>query len=159
SDDGEKYSPEGIEEAFINQSKFIDQCMLYNNQNPYTVALVVPNFEALRRWIEAENLDLLTEEGKTAILKLIESEINEYRVGRKYEKLFPQRWLPAAVAILDEGFTEENHLMNSTLKIVRGKIIEYHQERLDALYRPEAKDICNEANMQALSRIFGDNGK
>jgi len=159
SDDGEKYSPEGIEEAFINQSKYIDQCMLFNNQNPYTVALIVPNFEALRRWIEAENLDPLTEDGKTAMLKLIESEINEYRVGRKYEKLFPQRWLPAAIAVLEEGFTEENHLMNSTLKIVRGKIIEYHQERLDALYRPEAKDICNEANMQALSRIFGDNGK
>jgi long-chain acyl-CoA synthetase len=42
SDDGEKYSPEGIEEAFSEQSQFIDQCMLYNNQNPYTIALVVP---------------------------------------------------------------------------------------------------------------------
>jgi long-chain acyl-CoA synthetase len=40
SDDGEKYSPEGIEEAFTGQSQFIDQCMLYNNQNPYTVALL-----------------------------------------------------------------------------------------------------------------------
>ena len=37
ADDGEKFSPEGIEEAFVSQSVYIDQCMLYNNQNPYTV--------------------------------------------------------------------------------------------------------------------------
>jgi long-chain acyl-CoA synthetase len=56
SDDGEKYSPEGIEEAFTGQSQYIDQCMLYNNQNPYTVALVVPNREALKRWLKEKNL-------------------------------------------------------------------------------------------------------
>ncbi len=43
ADDGEKFSPEGIEETITEQSKYIDQCMLYNNQKPYTVALVVPN--------------------------------------------------------------------------------------------------------------------
>jgi long-chain acyl-CoA synthetase len=30
ADDGEKFSPEGIEEAVSEQSKYIDQCMLYN---------------------------------------------------------------------------------------------------------------------------------
>ena len=47
ADDGEKFSPEGIEEAISEQSKYIDQCMLYNNQKPYTVALIVPNQHAL----------------------------------------------------------------------------------------------------------------
>ena len=46
ADDGEKFSPEGIEEAMSEQSKYIDQCMLYNNQKPYTVALIVPNQHA-----------------------------------------------------------------------------------------------------------------
>ena len=41
--DGEKFSPEGIEEALVDQSPFIDQCMLYNNQNPYTSGMIVPN--------------------------------------------------------------------------------------------------------------------
>ena len=40
--DGEKYSPEAIEEAITEHSKFIDQIMLYNNQSPYTIALLVP---------------------------------------------------------------------------------------------------------------------
>ena len=38
--DGEKYSPEGIEEAIVSYSPFIDQIMLYNNQNNYTSAQI-----------------------------------------------------------------------------------------------------------------------
>ena len=54
-DDGEKFSPEGIEEAIVAQSPFIDQCMMYNNQNPYTVALIVPNKEALKSWLNEKH--------------------------------------------------------------------------------------------------------
>jgi long-chain acyl-CoA synthetase len=157
ADDGEKYSPEGIEEAIVAQSEFFDQCMLYNNQNPYTVALVYPNKEVIKRWLNKENLAGDTEEGQTAILKLIESELNEYRVGRKHEKMFPQRWLPAAIGILPEGFTEDNHLMNSTLKMVRGKIVERYKDLIEYLYTPEAKDICNNRNMDVVNGM-GFNG-
>lgn len=46
--DGEKYSPEGIEEALVEKSNLIDQVMLHNNQDPYTIALIVTNKEALK---------------------------------------------------------------------------------------------------------------
>jgi long-chain acyl-CoA synthetase len=154
SDDGEKYSPEGIEEAFAGQSALIDQCMLYNNQNPYTVALVVPNREALKRWLKEKNLGVETSEGQEAMLKLIEMELNEYRIGRKFEKMFPQRWLPASVGILDEAFTENNHLLNSTLKMVRGKITEKYGDLITYLYTPESKDICNPKNMEAINSLM-----
>jgi long-chain acyl-CoA synthetase len=156
SDDGEKYSPEGIEEAFTGQSQFIDQCMLYNNQNPYTVALVVPNKEALKRWLKDKNLKAGTKEGNEAVLKLVEMELNEYRIGRKYEKMFPQRWLPSSIGILDEAFTESNQLLNSTLKIVRGKIIERYEEHINYLYTMEAKDICNNRNIKAINSLIAD---
>jgi len=155
--DGEKFSPEGIEEALVDQSPFIDQCMLYNNQNPYTIALIYPNKEVIKRWLIKENLAGDTEEGQTAILKLIESEINEYRVGRKHEKMFPQRWLPAAIGILPEGFTEDNHLMNSTLKMVRPKITERYADLINYLYTPEAKDVCNSRNIEVIEGM-GFNG-
>ncbi len=154
SDDGEKYSPEGIEEAFAEQSQYIDQCMLYNNQNPYTVALVVPNKEALKRWLTEKNLKADSRQGQEALLKLIELELNEYRLGRKHERMFPQRWLPAATGILDEAFTENNHLLNSTLKMVRGKILEKHQDRIDYLYTLDAKDICNQKNIEAINSLM-----
>jgi long-chain acyl-CoA synthetase len=120
ADDGEKFSPEGIEEAISEQSKYIDQCMLYNNQKPYTVALLVPNQHALKLYLDDHNLSATTEEGKRAVLNLIENEVNEYRINGKYGHMFPHRWLPVALGVLNESFNEENGMMNSTMKIVRG---------------------------------------
>jgi long-chain acyl-CoA synthetase len=153
-DDGEKFSPEGIEEAIVGQSTFIDQCMLYNNQNPYTVALIVPNKEAIKRWIQEKHHLMHGMDEKKSVLKLIESEIHEYKTGRKHGTLFPQRWLPTSIAVLDEPFTEENQLINSTLKLVRGKVIEYYSDRIRFLYTPEAKDICNVQNLQAMNKLM-----
>ena len=68
ADDGEKFSPEGIEEAISEQSKYIDQCMLYNNQKPYTVALIVPNQHALKLYLEEKDLTADSDEGKRAVI-------------------------------------------------------------------------------------------
>ncbi len=159
ADDGEKYSPEGIEEAFVSESPFIDQCMLYNSQNPYTVALIYPNKEAIKRHFRDHkehhhHVDLSTDEGKKAALKLIEKEILEFRTGGKHGGLFPQRWLPAAIGILDEGFTEENQLLNSTLKLVRGKVAERYKPLIQYLYTPEAKNITNSRNLEAVKKLL-----
>jgi hypothetical protein len=36
--------------------------------------------------------------------------------------------------------------------MVRGKITEFYQNRIDFLYTPEAKDICNHQNMNIVAR-------
>jgi long-chain acyl-CoA synthetase len=154
ADDGEKYSPEGMEEAFAGESAFIDQCILYNNQNPYTVALLVPNKEALLRHLHQRNLKPDSEEGVTEALKKISEEIQEYKSGGKNQSIFPQRWLPSVIAILDEAFTEENHQLNSLLKMVRGKIIERHGDRIKFLYTPEARDIFNSRNRESIKTLM-----
>ena len=153
ADDGEKFSPEGIEEAMAEQSKYIDQCMLYNNQKPYTVAIVVPNQHALKLYLEEKNLIAASDDGRRAVLNLLENEVNEYRTNGRFGKMFPQRWLPVAVGILEEGFTEDNGLMNSTMKIVRGKIMERYQYLIDFMYTPEAKAITNERNIEQVEKM------
>jgi long-chain acyl-CoA synthetase len=153
ADDGEKFSPEGIEEAISEQSKYIDQCMLYNNQKPYTVALIVPNQHALKLYLEERDLTADSDEGKRAVITLIESEVNEYRSNGKFGSMFPQRWLPVAIAILEESFTEDNGLMNSTMKIVRGKIMEKYEELIDYLYTPDAKIVTNERNIEEVEKM------
>ncbi len=153
ADDGEKFSPEGIEEAIAGQSKYIDQCMLYNNQKPYTVAIVVPNQHALKVYLEERSLTAQSDEGKRAVLMLLENEVNEYRSNGKYSRMFPQRWLPVAIGILEQGFTEENGLMNSTMKIVRGKIMDKYQELIEYLYTPDAKAVSNERNIEEVEKM------
>jgi len=153
ANDGEKYSPEVIEEAITDHSPHIEQIMLYNNQSPYTVALLVPNKEAILRWLEENNLSCQTKEGRVAALKLLEGEINAYREGGKFEGMFPPRWLPSAIAVLGEGFTEQNGMLNFQMKMVRGRIADFYKNRLDFLFTPEAKDICNQQNLTIVSRF------
>ncbi len=152
--DGEKYSPEGIEEAMVEKSAFIDQVMLYNNQSLYTSALIYANKPALSGWAEKNHFDPQTEDGQKALLLKIQSEIDRFLPGGDLDKLFPARWLPAASFILDEPFSEQNRMINSTMKMVRPAITEVYKNKIDFLYTPEAKDICNQENMKSIERLF-----
>jgi long-chain acyl-CoA synthetase len=153
SHDGEKYSPEGIEETIVAHSPFIEQIMLFNNQSPYTIGLVVPNKDAILAYLKHNHLSCHTDEGQTAALRLLEIEINRYREGNKSAGMFPERWLPAAIAVLGEGFTEQNRLMNSTMKIVRGRIAEFYKNRIDYACTPEGKDFYNHQNKNIVKRF------
>ena len=99
ANDGEKYSPEGIEETIAEQSKYIDYCILYNNQSPYTAGLIVPSKMALREYIEKQDVESDSMDAYRVMLKKIQSELMAYRVGGKHAHLFPERWLPAVVAV------------------------------------------------------------
>lgn len=151
--DGEKYSPENIEEALTDASPYIEQVMLYNDQSPYTVALLVPSREALLRWLRDKGLSVGSPEGQEAALRLLEGEIGAFREGGKHAGTFPARWLPSAVAVLGEGFTEQNRFLNSTMKMVRGRIADHYRNRLDHLFTPEARDIVNAQNRTIVSRL------
>jgi len=150
SSDGEKYSPEGIEEALVGQSKYIDQVMLYNNQSPYTIALIVPNKDNLKRKLSFKNLTLDSEEGRKYALKKLEKELNKYKKGGDFEGMFPERWLPSTFAVLPEPFTEQNQMINSTMKMVRGKIEKAYAKRIEFLYSAEGKQIFNQENLDSL---------
>ena len=152
--DGEKYSPEGIEEAIVGNSSSVDQVMLYNNQSPYTVALVVPNKDVLKKHLQSRNLSPATDEGQDVALSLIEVEIGEFKTGGKFGGEFPERWLPSAIAVLGEAFTEQNHFLNSTLKMVRGKITEFYRDRIDFLFTPPGKDIRSTQNRVIIKRLL-----
>ena len=152
--DGEKYSPEGIEEAVVDQSPYIQQFMLYNNQNPYTVGMVVPDIEAINRELKNRSIEKGSEEGNRAAIEIIQNEINEYKKGGKYEGMFPERWLPATVAILPYAFTAENKLLNATMKLVRGQVIEHFAKELDFLYTPAAKKMDNEVNLASIEAWY-----
>ena len=157
SDDGEKYSPEGIEETMTDRSPYIDQMMLYNNQNKYTSALIVPNGEALSRWANNNNISLTDTKGLEAVLNELESVVSQYKQGGAYDDLFPSRWLPAAIAILEEPFNADNRQLNSLGKMVRSKIIERHKDKIDYLYTPEGKNIVNQRNLAAIKKTLGYN--
>ena len=131
-------------------SKYVSQVVLHNNQNPYTIVLIVPEKEALADFVKKEGLDPASTEGKEAMLKKIQAEIDTYKTGGPHADLFPDRWLPAAVIICDEPFTIANQMMNSTMKIVRRKVEEHYADRMEYAYTPEGKNLLNEKNIASI---------
>jgi len=152
SSDGEKYSPEGMEEAIVDKSPYIDQVIVYNNQNPYTIALVVPSKENLSRAIEERGIEGDARYAEAA--KIIAAEVAKYRSGGAYADEFPDRWVPAVIAIADEPFTEQNGLVNSTMKVVRNKVEKHFAEAIAHAYTPEGKAIDNPRNLTAIKNFL-----
>ena len=141
SSDGEKYSPEGYEDNLAVVSKYIDNVILHNTQSPYTIVLVVPNKEALRAAAPGD---------KEAQLRLIQADVDSYRKGGIRAGRFPEKWLPTAIVVCEEPFTEKNGLVNSTGKVVRGKVEKHFEKRIEYAYTPEGKQLINPQNMAAL---------
>ena len=152
SSDGEKYSPEGMEEAMVDKSPFIDQIMIYNNQNPYTIALVVASKENINRALDERGVK--GEERAREATLILQKELAKYRSGGCYADEFPDRWVPAVIAIADEAFTEQNGLVNSTMKVVRNKVEKRFAEAIAHAYTPEGKSVDNARNVEAMKKFL-----
>ena len=148
--DGEKYSPEGYEDSLADGSRYIDASVLYNNQSPYTVVLVIPDKNALADAVKKEGKDPASDEGRRAMLRIIQEEVDSYRPGGKHAGMFPEKWLPAAIIVGETPFTEQNGMLNTTMKMVRGKVEQFYADRIEYAMTPEGKQLFNEKNLEAL---------
>ena len=123
ANDGEKYSPEVIEEAITEGSPYIEQFMLYNNQSPLHGRPARPEQGGDPGLAEGERplgQDARRPGGGPEAPRRRNRRLPRRRHRRPGRS--PPAGCPRPSAVLGEGFTEQNHLMNSTMKMVRGKI-------------------------------------
>jgi len=149
SEDGEKYSPEEIEEAIVNSSNFINQIMIYNDQKKYTTALLTLNQGYVKNWIQKENIQSPDE-----ILKKIKTEMILFEDQPEFKGKFPSKWIPSQFQIMGEEFSEANKMINSTLKMVRKNITETYQDRLDIMYKKNAQKNALDNNLSVINKIL-----
>ena len=148
SEDGEKYSPEEIEEAIVNSSACIHQIMIYNDHQKYTTALITLNKKAIEEMMHKEHIGTYE-----SLNKHIKSEMLLFSKQLEFKDKFPGKWIPSNFQIIAEEFSEENQMINSTLKMVRHKITETYQNRLDLMYGSKAQDKAMLANIELLKGL------
>ena len=151
-EDGEKYSPEALEQHLTDNNPVIKQIMLYNQQNPYTVALIVPDRDKALRLIKektAKDTEQITDEKARIVLEHIENILKKYKTDKKLSSKFMPQWVPKTFALLPEEFSENNGMINSTLKMVRRKIVSAYMDRIEGLYSNQA-DPFNPINIESL---------
>jgi long-chain acyl-CoA synthetase len=104
--------------------------MIYGDNRPFNIALVVPDREAVGEWAGSRDLELndslLAE--NPAVLELIESEVNSINQSLKgYERIKKH-------LVIDEDFTTENGMLTPTLKVKRRVVLDRYGDAIESLY-------------------------
>jgi len=148
AEDGEKYSPEDIEEAVTTSTDLIDQIMAYCDHRKYTMALVTLDTAKVRRLVDAQGITCAQE-----LLRLLSQELTRYRSDPKAKKVQPA-WEPAVFQIVPEPFNEKDGTINSMLKLVRHRIFEVHRDLIEYAYTKEGSKTENVRNLDVLRSVF-----
>ncbi|MBI9104073.1 MAG: AMP-binding protein [Spirochaetales bacterium] len=143
--DGEKYSPEEIEEAVINNSTVVNQIMAYNEQRKFTTALVTLN--------ESEVKSIIKRDGLTEVDQVLKAIYESLYSFKNNNCTIPSQWIPHTMSILKEPFSEEQKLINSTMKLVRFKVAEFYKDRIEAMYGEES-EFFNDGNRAVVKELF-----
>ncbi|MCK5781484.1 MAG: AMP-binding protein [Flavobacteriales bacterium] len=149
SEDGEKYSPEEIEEGLVFHSRLISQAIIHNSQRKFTSAIIT---------LEGANVKSLIKSNKIVdaqeLYEVIEREVKAFRMDPVYKNKFPSKWMPSMFFIAPESFNEDNLMMNSTLKIVRFKVEEVYKKDIEDMYASNGAEFTRNINIAVLKKLF-----
>jgi long-chain acyl-CoA synthetase len=130
-DTGKNVAPGPIEDGFATGEP-ADQVMVMGNDQKFISALIVPNFTAVRRWAEANDVQLPAD--KEAICQndqvqtWMQNEVNAVnKEFEKHERIKEFRLVP-------EEWTPDNELLTPSMKLKRRNILEHHAMAVDSIY-------------------------
>ncbi len=127
---GKYVVPTPLEEK-MKLSPYISNAMVHGMNQEYNVAIVIPDYEALKGWAVEKGLDPdpASLAKSDAVRALIEEEVQKYSSDFKgYEKA-------RKIYIGEEDFTTENGMLTPTLKLKRRVVQERYGDAIDALYK------------------------
>ena len=141
-ENGKYVVPTPLEEQ-IKLSPYVANVMVYGDNRPFNVAVVVANVEPVKRWA-GENGVSESDPAKlvenTKVRGLFQKELEEH--GGKFKGFESVR----DFALVHEDFTPENGLLTPSLKVKRRQVVEKYKAELDALYtKPREKPAAANA--------------
>lgn len=129
-ENGKYVAPSPLEEQ-LKLSGFVNQAFIYGDNRLYNVCLIVPDWDATKKWAAANGVTATDEAALAKDAKvhaLIGEELAKYSTEFKgYEK--PRKW-----ALLVEDFTTENDLLTPKMSVKRRNVLKRYQDVLDGLY-------------------------
>ena len=129
-ENGKYVVPSPIEEQ-LQLSGYIMNIMVYGEQRPFNVAVIVPDVEALEKWADENGLgdrsvDQLLKEDQ--VIDLIQREINRNSGPIKgYERV-------RSFVLTGDEFTPENGMLTPSLKVKRRAVMAKFGDEIEALY-------------------------
>jgi len=130
SSGGKNIAPQPIENLFLS-SKYVEQFVLIGDRRMFLTALIVPDFDALKEYADAQKLPYKTNSDLTKlkeINKLIEEDIATIQKDlANYERV--RRFI-----LLDKPFTIEDGEITPSLKVRRKAVEERYAHLIESMY-------------------------
>ena len=129
-ENGKFVFPAALEEE-ISLVPWVQNVLIFGENRPFTIALVVPDFLMVERHAEKNGIsgDIRQLIENADIQAMITGEILKVLRGRFGGYEIPKKFL-----YLTEGFTSENGMLTQTLKLKRRVVLEKYRDRIEALY-------------------------
>ena len=127
---GKYIAPQQLEARLISD-KFIDSAFVIGDQRKFVSALIIPDFNELKRYAEEQGISFGNEEdlcNNPHIIKLYESRItamqNEFANFEQIKRF----------TLLSHPFSIDSGELTNTLKMKRAYILEKYKELIDKMY-------------------------
>jgi long-chain acyl-CoA synthetase len=128
-ENGKYVVPTPLEEQ-LKLSPYILNVMVYGDNRPYNVALIVANLEAVQAWAKENGVSDDGEKllSNSKVRGLFKKELDHY--GQKFKGFEGVK----DFALISEDFTTENGMLTPSLKVKRRKVFERYQDLIEGLY-------------------------
>ncbi|MFW6197621.1 MAG: AMP-dependent synthetase/ligase [Myxococcota bacterium] len=134
-ENGKYVVPTPLEEH-LKLSPFISNAMVYGDNKPYNVGLIIPDMDTLQKWASEQGLDTSDPQ------KLIEQPQVRERIREEIERHsseFKQYEKLKDFTLQLQDFTTENGMLTPTLKVKRRVVIDQFGDQIQKLYDKQAK--------------------
>ena len=130
-ENGKYVAPAPLEEK-LRLSPFIANIMVDGTNRPYNVAVIVPDFESLKKWASDSGIAFTSNEDlvrKPEVEKLFRGEVE------KFGKEFKGFERPERFVLATEDFTTDNNMLTPSLKVKRRNVMAKYGDALSRLYQ------------------------
>lgn len=129
-ENGKYVAPAPLEEK-LRLSQYVANIMVDGTNRPYNVAVIVPDFESLRKFASDSGLAFTSNDdlvNKPEVQKLFRAEIEKYGADFKgFER-------PEKFVLATEDFTTENNMLTPSLKVKRRNVMAKYGDAIARLY-------------------------
>ncbi|QIO22670.1 long-chain fatty acid--CoA ligase [Haloarcula sp. JP-L23] len=128
---GKNVAPQPIEDRFSTNDR-VEQIMVVGDDQKFVAALIVPNFEELERWADAEGIDLPADDDARCkddrVRAWMQDAVDETNAElEKLERIKRFELVPS-------DWTAENDLLTPSMKKKRRNIREAFEQKLGEIY-------------------------
>ncbi|HQP31949.1 MAG TPA: AMP-binding protein, partial [Deltaproteobacteria bacterium] len=129
-ENGKFVFPSAMEED-IRLIPYIENAMVYGENRPYNICLVIPDFHVLGTWAKQQGLPQDPQ-------ALVESKEVQDLIMGEIEKALKGKYggyeIPKKIVLLTENFSVDDGTLTQTLKVKRRVVLKKHQDLIDAQY-------------------------